>query len=139
MAWGVGQIGLPFNESGSISIFGFSLPLESDSTIIASITPALSLGGALNVKVVEIAPSAGKAASQANALNMLLILTRGIAAPLADNAANNSLKELLRTAEITEKRERVTITATLSPALFSSPAGSENAPEGEPTGGGGPK
>jgi len=70
---------------------------------------------------------------------MLLILTRGIAAPLADNAANNSLKELLRTAEITEKRERVTITATLSPALFSSPAGSENAPEGEPTGGGGPK
>ncbi len=135
----MGQIGLPFNESGSINIFGFSLPLEADSTIIASVTPALSLGGALNVKVVEIAPSAGIAARQANALNMLLILTRGIAAPLADNAANNSLKELLRTAEITEKRERVTITATLSPALFSGSAGSENTPAGEPTGGGGPK
>jgi hypothetical protein len=139
MAWGVGQIGLPFSESGSISIFGFSLPLEADSTIIASVTPALSLGGALNVKVVEIAPSAGIAARQANALNMLLILTRGIAAPLADNAANNNLKELLRTAEITQKRERVTITATLSPALFSGPAGSENAPAGEPAGGGGSK
>jgi hypothetical protein len=76
IAWGVGQIGLPFSESGAINIFGFSLPLEADSTIIASVTPALSLGGALNVKVVEIAPSVGKAASQADALNLLLILAR---------------------------------------------------------------
>ena len=27
LAWGVGQIGLPFSESGAISIFGLSLPL----------------------------------------------------------------------------------------------------------------
>jgi hypothetical protein len=128
MAWGVGQIGLPFSESGAINIFGFALPLEADSTIIASVTPALSLGGLLNVKVVEIAPSIGKAASQADALNVLLILARGITAPLADNAANNSLKELLKTAEITQKRDRVVITATLSPSLFSGPAGNENSP-----------
>jgi hypothetical protein len=129
LAWGVGQIGLPFSESGAIKIFGFSLPLESDSIIIASVTPALSLGGALNVKVVEIAPSINKAASQADALNMLLIMARGITAPLADNAANNSLKELLKTAEITQKRDRVIITATLSPALFSGPAGSPKTPD----------
>jgi hypothetical protein len=126
MAWGVGQIGLPFSESGEIRIFGFSLPLEADSTIIASITPALSLGSALNVKVVEIAPSMDIAASQANALNLLLISARIFTAPLADNAANNSLKELLKTAEITQKRDRVIITATLSPALFSGPAVNEN-------------
>ena len=42
VAWGVGQIGLPFSESGAISIFGFSLPLEADSTIVASVTPALT-------------------------------------------------------------------------------------------------
>ena len=41
LAWGVGQIGLPFSESGAIQIFGFSLPLEDDSTIIASVTPGL--------------------------------------------------------------------------------------------------
>jgi hypothetical protein len=128
LAWGVGHIELPFTERGAIQIFGFSLPLEANSTYIASLTPALSLGGALNVKVVEIAPSIGKAASQAGALNMLLILARGITAPLAGNAANNSLKELLKTAEINQKRERVVITATLSPALFSSQAGSENSP-----------
>src|ERR1035441_6015408 len=70
LAWGVGHIELPFTERGAIQIFGFSLPLQTDSTFIASVTPALSLGGALNVKVVEIAPSIGKAASQANALNV---------------------------------------------------------------------
>jgi hypothetical protein len=128
LAWGVGHIELPFTERGAIQIFGFSLPLEANSTYIASVTPALSLGGALNVKVVEIAPSIGKAASQAGALNMLLILARGITAPLADNTANNSLKELLKTAEINQKRERVVITATLSPALFSRQAGSDISP-----------
>jgi hypothetical protein len=128
LAWGVGQIGLPFSESGAIHIFGFALPLESDSIIIASVTPALSLGGALNVKVVEIAPSIGKAASQADALNLLLLMARGITASLADNTANNSLKELLRTAEITRKRDRVVITATLSPSLFSGPATSPKIP-----------
>jgi len=128
LAWGVGQIGLPFSESGAIHIFGFALPLEADSTIIASVTPALSLGGALHVKVVEIAPSIGKAVNQADALNLLLMMARGITAPLADNAANNSLKELLRTAEITQKRDRVTITATLSPSLFSSPATNPKTP-----------
>jgi hypothetical protein len=134
IAWGVGQIGLPFSESGAINILGFSLPLERDSTFIASITPALSLGGAMNVKVVEIAPSIGRAASQAEALNVLLILARGITAPLADNAANNSMKELLKTAEITQKRDRVVITATLSPALFSGQAGNENSPPDVPAG-----
>jgi hypothetical protein len=126
LAWGVGQIGLPFSESGAIKILGFALPLEADSTIVASITPALSLGGSLNIKVMEIAPSISKAASQTDALNLLLIMARGVTASLADNAANNGLKELLRTAEITQKHDRVMITATLSPSLFSGPA--ENAP-----------
>jgi hypothetical protein len=129
--WGVGQIALPFSDDrgGAIKIFGFSLPLEPDSTIIASVTPALSLGGALNVKVVEIAPSINKAASQAESLNVLLILARGVTAPLAANAANDSLKELLKTAEVTQKRERVVVTATLTPSLFSGPAGSLKTPD----------
>jgi hypothetical protein len=128
LAWGVGQIGLPFSESGAIKIFGFSLPLEADSTIIASVTPALSLGGSLNLKVVEIAPSSAQAATQASALNLLLILLRGISAPLADNAANNALKELLKTAEITQKLDRVVVSATLSPSLFSGSAESPKTP-----------
>jgi hypothetical protein len=118
-AWGVGQIGLPFSESGAISVLGLSLPLQVDSTIIASITPALSLGGALNVKVVEIAPSEAKAVRQAAALATIITLARGFTLPLTDNAANSGLKELLKTAAVTQKHDRVIVTATLDRSFFS--------------------
>jgi hypothetical protein len=122
LAWGVGQIGLPFNESGAIKVFGLSLPLEADSTIVAS----LRYTGSLHLRVEEIAPSDQVAASQAAALATLVTLARGFTAPLAANSANNSLKELLMTAEVTRKRNRVLVTATLTPALFSSLAPDEN-------------
>jgi hypothetical protein len=127
LAWGVGQIGLPFNDSGSIHIFGFALPLEADSTIIASVTPALSLGGALNVKAEEIAPSDAVAASQATAMVTLVTLARSFTDPLTENTANRGLKQLLKTAEVTvEKRNRVVVKATLSPSLLTSLAQGEN-------------
>jgi hypothetical protein len=54
-------------------------------------------------------------------------LARGFTLPLADNAANNGLKELLKTAEVTvEKRNRVVVTATLTHSLFNAPAASPN-------------
>ena len=115
LAWGVGQIGLPFSESGAIKVFGFSLPLPVDSTIVAS----LRWTGSLRLRVEEIAPSDEVAANQAAKINMLLTLARGFTAPLGSNSANNGLKELLKTAEIAPKRNRVVITAALSPSLFS--------------------
>ena len=118
LAWGVGQIGLPFSESGAIHIFGLSLPLEDDSTIVASVTPALSLGSSLNVKVEEIAATDDVAARQAASLATLVTLARGIALPLSANSANNGLKELLETAEVSEKRNRVVVTARLSPSVL---------------------
>jgi len=117
IAWGVGQIGLPFSESGAISVFGLSLPLQADSTIIASLAPALPVPGSLRLRVEEIAPSQDKAASQAAALATLVTLARGFTAPLSGNTANNALKELLKTAEVTQHGERVVVTATL-PASF---------------------
>ena len=132
LAWGVGQIGLPFSESGAIHIFGFSLPLEDDSTIVASVTPALSLGGALNIKLVEIAATEDAAASQAAAVATLVTLARGFTLPLTENTANNGLKQLLKTAEVTQKRNRVVITATLSPSLLSTLAQGENSQESAP-------
>jgi hypothetical protein len=126
LAWGVGQIGMPFSERGAISVFGLSLPLEDDSTIIASVTPALSLGGALNLKVEEIAPTDEVATSQAASLATLVTLARGFTAPLAANTANNGLKLLLKTAEVTQKRNRVVVTATLTPSLIAGLAESED-------------
>ncbi len=116
LAWGIGQIGLPFNESGAISIFGFSLPLQSDSIIVAS----LRWTGSLHVRVEEIAPSEEKAASQAASLATLVTLARGFASPLGNNTANNGLKELLKTAEVSQKRDRVIVTAVLPPSFLAS-------------------
>ncbi len=128
LAWGVGQIGLPFSESGAIQILGFRLPLQSDSTIVASLTPALPLAGALHVRVEEIAPSDEAATSQAAALATLVTLARGFTAPLSENAANKSFKELLKTAEVTQRRNRVLVTATVPISLVSGLASDENSP-----------
>ncbi len=132
LAWGVGKIGLPFSESGAIKVFGLSLPLESDSIIVAGVTPALSLGGSLNVKVEEIAPSDEVAASQTTALDTLVNLARAFSAPLSQNAANNGLKQLLKTAVVAQHRNRVVVTATLSPSLLANLAQSENSPSASP-------
>src|ERR1035438_4078129 len=121
LAWGVGQIGLPFNESGAISVLGLSLPLEADSTIIAS------FGWTGSLRIVEIAPSEAVAARQAAALQMLVMLARGFTVQLNGNTENNSLKELLRSAEITQKHERVVVTASVDRSLFSEAAASSGA------------
>jgi hypothetical protein len=117
LAWGVGQIGLPFSESGAIHILGFSLPLQDDSTIVASAAPALSLRGALNLKVEEIAPSDDQAASQAAAMTTLVTLARGFTQPLADNPENSGLKQL-KTAVVTQKRNRMVVVATVQAAAL---------------------
>jgi hypothetical protein len=126
LAWGVGEIGLPFNDSGAIQIFGFRLPLQADSTIVASLNPELSLAGVLRLRVEEIAPTDDTAASQAASLAALLILARGFTQPLADNAANNGLKHMLKTAVVDRKRNRVLITATVPVSMFTSLASSES-------------
>jgi len=126
LAWGVGQIGLPFSESGAISVLGLSLPLASDSTIIASVSPALSLGGSLHVKVEEIAPTDQVALSQAGSIASLVTFAHAFTDPLSQNAANNGLKELLKTAAVSQHRNRVVITATLSPSLLTGFVQGEN-------------
>jgi hypothetical protein len=126
LAWGVGQIGLPFSESGSIHVFGFALPLEDDSTIVASVTPALSLGESLHVKVEEIAATDDVAAGQAASLATLVTVARGFTPPLAGNPANNGLKQLLQSAEVTQKRNHVVVTATLSPRTLTTLVQNEN-------------
>ena len=126
IGWGMGQIGLPFSESGAIHILGFSLPLEDDSTIVAAVTPALSLGGSLNLKLEEIAATDDVAASQAAALATLVTLARGFTVPLEPNTANNGLRQVLQTAAVTQKRNRVVVTATLSPGLLTRLAEGEN-------------
>jgi hypothetical protein len=125
LAWGVGQIGLPFSESGAIHIFGLSLPLQDGATIIASVTPTLP-PGALRVRIEEIAPTPSDAESQAASLNLLLSMARSITAPLGANNANDALREVLKTAQIAQKQDRVVVTTNLTPSLLSRVASSLN-------------
>lgn len=127
VAWGMGAIGLPFTENGSIQVFGMQLPLPPDTTFLASVHWA----GDLKLRIVEIAASDSIAASQVNSLSTLLNLARGATAGLNESAANNGLKEVLRTAEISQKRSRVEINATLPKNL---PVELFNAQNGEDTG-----
>lgn len=128
LAWGVGEIGLPFSDSGAIQILGFRLPLESQSTFVASVTPGLPLTSAVHLRVEEIAPNEDAAAGQAASLSTLMNLARGFTAPLGENTANKGLKELLKTAAVSQKRDRVVVTATLPATVLTGLAAGENSP-----------
>jgi len=124
LAWGIGQIGLPLSESGAIHVFGVDLPLQDDSLIVASVTPSLPLAGSLNIKVEDIAPTDQAAESQAASLATLITLARTLSSPLAKNTANEGLDQLLNTAAVTQHRNRVVVTASITPAQLSSMAAS---------------
>jgi hypothetical protein len=131
-AWGVGQIGLPFSESGAISILGLQLPLPADSTIVASLAPTLPITttlhfqGLLRLRVEEIAKNDSVAAGQTMALGNLVALFQHISAPLADTPINNGFKQLVKTAQVAQHHDRVVITATFSPAVFTDTALDQN-------------
>jgi hypothetical protein len=109
VAWGMGEIGLPFTENGKIQVLGMELPIEPDTTFLASV----HWSGALKLRVVELTATDATASSQAASLNTLLDLARGVTAGLSPNPANNALKEVLRTAQISQSHNRVVANAAL--------------------------
>ncbi len=132
VAWGVGQLGLPFSKSGAISILGLELPVAVDTTYIASLSPTLPITktlhieGLLRLRVEEIAKNESIATGQAEALNNLITLFQQISVPLADTPLNRGFKELLKTASVTQHHDRVVVTATVSSSLFTAAALNEN-------------
>lgn len=131
LAWGVGELGAPFSESGAISVLGLQLPIPSDSILVASVSPELPLAGALRLKVEEIAKTEETAQSQAAALGTLVTVARGFTAPLNDqNSENRGLKELLKTAVVTQTRNRVVVKATLNTSVFAGLASGAEAATG---------
>ena len=108
-AWGMGQIGLPLTQSGAIHVFGLALPLAPETTFLAS----LRWVGSLRLRVEEIAPSEQAATSQMASLGLLLSLARGAAVGLASTPPNRGLQQLLSSAQLSTRRDRVTLRAQL--------------------------
>jgi hypothetical protein len=85
------------------------------------------------MRVEEIAPNEEDAESQAASLNLLLSMARRVTVPLAANGANNGLREVLKTAQVAQKHDRVVVTATLTPSILNGIAAGMNSAQSPET------
>ncbi len=116
LAWGLGQIGLPFGENGELHLFGLTLPFRVNAAFVAS----LRWTGALRLRVEEIAPNEAAARASAGALSGLLGVGRLANNMLPGQTTNAGLATLLNTATVVQYRDRAVLNATLPQNLLHS-------------------
>jgi hypothetical protein len=109
LAWGLGQIGLPFGDHGEFRVFGFSLPIRLDATFVAS----LRWTGALQLRIEEIAPNETAATASAQALSGVLGIARLATNTLPDQITSQNLRTVLNSAKVTAYSDRAVLNATL--------------------------
>lgn len=108
-AWGIGHIGLPFQQNGRITLFGLELPLPADTDLVAS----LRFSGALHLRVEELAPDEDDARKTAEALTTLINIARGLAAGAPqDTPAAAAMRGVLESASAEQKNDTAVLTAT---------------------------
>jgi hypothetical protein len=127
-AWGVGRIGLPLSSDDDpnfISILGLQLPLRTDTDFVASLryTAAEHVlsGGAVHLRVEEIAPDPNTASATVDTLTNLLNVLRGISAEQATeqatapqpspNASATAIQAILNSVTLTHRDSRVFLNA----------------------------
>lgn len=113
-AWAIGRIGLPFSESGRITVLGLQLPLAEDTTFVAS----LRYVGAIHLRIDELAPSAADAAASVAALQNLLGVFQSIQQLQQPSRSSAAFMEAMRTIRITQHEERAEMTATIPAELL---------------------
>ena len=142
-AWGIGHIGLPFaadpdadrdeftphsaappsDAPGFISVLGLQLPLRTDTDFVASLryTAAAHVlsGGAVHLRIEEIAPDPTAAANTVDALTTLLNLLRGISAEQAaaqqpSTPASDAMHAILASITLSHQDSRVLLNANAS-------------------------
>lgn len=127
-AWGIGHIGLPFSHNGEIAVMGVSLPLPADSDLVASLrySPAERVlsGGAVQLRVEEIAPDPATADTTVQSLSVILGLLRGLgSATSAQTPSDAALRQVIASTHIEQQNQRAILNATATldqvKALFS--------------------
>lgn len=114
LAWGIGQIGLPFGDSGNVNVFGVRLPVHFDAMFIAS----LRWAGSLRLRLEEIAPTEQAAAQSADSIQTLLTLFRNMQGVLPSGMTDADLKPLLDSIQISHHKDRAVLHATIPPKLL---------------------
>src|SRR5579875_2942929 len=116
LAWGIGKIGLPLGGPGQqqIQMFGMALPIPADATFVAS----LRWTGALRLRIEEIAQSADEATSSANGLKTVLGAANVLANAPGGSHLDPNVKQVLDSARVRQKKNRVILTASIPDALI---------------------
>jgi hypothetical protein len=142
-AWGIGHIALPFSadpdgdrdefkthspaQSGDqaafISILGLQLPLRTDTDFVASLryTAAAHVlsGGAVHLRIEEIAPDPSAAANTVDALTALLNVLRSISieqasAPQPPSPSSDAIHAILNSVTLSHQDSRAILNANAS-------------------------
>ena len=116
LAWGLGEVGLPFGDHGVLRIFGLSLPFRTDATFLAS----LRWTGALRLRLEEIAPSDAAASASANSVLGLIAVGRLAENNLPGPLANRDLQALLNDASVSHGGNRAVLQTSLPNSLLQS-------------------
>jgi hypothetical protein len=116
LAWGLGQIGLPFGDHGEFHVLGFTLPIRLDATFVAS----LRWTGALRLRIEEIAPNASAAKASAQALSGLLGLARLTTSTLPEKMTSDDLRTLIDNSTVGAYEDRAVLKTTLPANLLRS-------------------
>jgi len=122
-AWGIGRIGLPFSDRGSITLFGLQLPLPEDTTFVAS----LRFVGTLHLRIEQISPTEADAARAAATLNTLLGLFKSIQQIQPRNPSDAAFLQMVASLKLEQRKDRAVLTATIPTQLLQQFAGSNPA------------
>jgi hypothetical protein len=118
-AWGIGHIGLPFSENGFISILGFQLPLPEDTDFVASLrytgAEHVLSGGAVRLRIEEIAPTPTTAGSTVETLTTVLNILRGLSSEQQPQSpAGEAMRAVLNSITLTQHADRAVLNASAS-------------------------
>jgi hypothetical protein len=110
-AWGLGQIEAPLTGDGNVHLFGFRIPLPTNTVFVASARYI----DALHLRVEEIAPDATVANVSATMARTVLSFYSGEQRlrSAVGGTPDADMAELLRSVQIEQKDNRAILTATV--------------------------
>ena len=112
-AWGIGHVGLPFSESGRITVFGVGLPLPEDTTFVASLRYGV---GSLHLRIEQIAPSEADAGRSAESIGALVRLVQAIQPKIESNTDPQdaeAMRQFMQSIQVEQKKDRAILTASV--------------------------